>query len=118
MKLLRIQPLIAIAALLAVAATPPCLAATAEQLIRHNCMGCHVDPDNPDGPLTRIADQRKTPEGWEMTLVRMRMVHNAPFADPDGGSEEEVLRRLIRYFADNQGISPSESERRCCRFRL
>ena len=55
-----------------------------EALLRHNCGACHGDPANPEAPLSRISEQRKSPEGWEMTLQRMQTVHGVQFSDPDG----------------------------------
>ena len=86
-------------------------AATPEKLIAVNCASCHTSPDDPGGPLTRIAEQRKTPEGWEMTLFRMQFLHDAPFSDPDGGSREDVMRALVKHFSDTQGLAPEESAR-------
>jgi quinohemoprotein amine dehydrogenase len=87
------------------------LAASPEALIRQNCAACHTNPANPAGPLTRMQEQRKTPEGWHMTLVRMQQLHKVPFADPDGGSPEDVMRSLVKHFADTQGLAPAESAR-------
>ena len=91
---------------LAVAETP------VNDLLQANCAACHADPAAPGGPLSRMGEQRKTPEGWEMTLRRMQLLHKAPFADPEGAaSSEQVFARLVRHFADTQGLAPSESAR-------
>jgi len=92
-------------------AAPALAAATPEALIRQNCAGCHTNPADPAGPLTRMHEQRKTPEGWHMTLVRMQQLHKVPFVDPDGGSPERVMSALVKYFADTQGLAPAESAR-------
>jgi len=85
-------------------------AATPEQLLTHNCAGCHASTEDPAAPYSRMVEQRKSPEGWHMTLERMRHVHSVPFADPDGElAPEEVMRTLIKHFADTQGLAPSET---------
>lgn len=80
----------------------------AQQIITASCSGCHVATG--EGHWTRISDQRKTPEGWQMTIARMQMVHKAQLIDPAGGDSKTSLRTLIKYFADNQGLAPSETE--------
>ncbi|MCZ6831570.1 MAG: hypothetical protein O7F73_18655 [Gammaproteobacteria bacterium] len=37
------------------------------------CRGCHIPTEG--GGLSRISQQRKTAEGWEMTINRMRLIH-------------------------------------------
>lgn len=81
------------------------LAATAEELLRANCTGCHIASDN--GNISRISYQRKTPEGWLMTIVRMQQVHHIPVLDPDN---DNVVQVLVKYLADTQGLAPAESE--------
>jgi quinohemoprotein amine dehydrogenase len=41
----------------------------------------------------------------------MQFLHNAPFSDPDGGSQQDVMRALVKHFADTQGLAPEESAR-------
>lgn len=105
----RTLPLVA--GLCALLAGPAVLATAPEELIRHNCAGCHTDAQNPAGPLTRMQEQRKTPEGWHMTLVRMQQLHKVPFADPAGAGTDEVMHTLVKHFADTQGLAPAESAR-------
>jgi quinohemoprotein amine dehydrogenase len=101
--------LAAVTALLLGAATTV-FGATPEQLISHNCAGCHASPEDASAPYTRMVEQRKSPEGWHMTLERMRHVHRVPFADPDGAlAPEEVMRTLIKHLADTQGLAPGEA---------
>jgi quinohemoprotein amine dehydrogenase len=93
--------------------TPASFAAdsTVKELLQTNCAACHADPAKPDAPLSRMGEQRKTPEGWEMTLRRMQLLHKVPFADPanTAATPDAVLARLVRHFADTQGIAPAES---------
>jgi len=68
-------------------------------LVRSYCSGCHQEHA---GRLERISDMRKTPEGWEMTLFRMRQVHGLMLDDG-------VRDAIVRYLADTQGLAPAES---------
>ncbi|MEZ5841922.1 MAG: hypothetical protein R3D02_16375 [Hyphomicrobiales bacterium] len=58
------------ALLLALPAAP---ASADDGLLNRPCAGCHEADAN--GGLSRIKGQRKTPEGWLMTIVRMRLFH-------------------------------------------
>lgn len=69
-------------------------------LMEENCGGCHAADAN--GALSRISGQRKTPEGWLMTIVRMRLFHGLEIAP-------EVQSQLVHYLADTQGLAPSEA---------
>lgn len=72
-----------------------------------SCSGCHSQDDN--GTWSRISEQRKTPEGWHMTLVRMELIHGANIVDPAGGAPGAAMRTLVRHLADTQGLAPAES---------
>jgi quinohemoprotein amine dehydrogenase len=63
------------------------------------CTSCHVQDD--EGRLSRISWLRKTPEGWQTSLVRMMALH-----DVDLTSEQ--ARRIVRYLANEQGLAPEE----------
>ena len=81
-----------------------------EALLRHNCGACHADPANPEAPLSRISEQRKSPEGWEMTLHRMQTIHGVQLSDPDGKSDSAgVLFQLLKYLSDTHGLAPAET---------
>ncbi len=69
-------------------------------LVRTWCSGCHHEAK--PGHFERISVIRKTPEGWVMTLFRMRQVHHLVLTD-------EVHDALVRYLADTQGLAPSEA---------
>ncbi|MBS0396895.1 MAG: quinohemoprotein amine dehydrogenase subunit alpha, partial [Proteobacteria bacterium] len=88
--LLLLAPLAAVAA--------PDAPATA--LIRTYCGGCHKE--RAPGTFERISDIRKTPEGWVMTLFRMRQVHHLVLP-------EEAHDAIVRQLADTQGLAPSEA---------
>ncbi len=64
------------------------------------CAGCHAFTD--EGKLSRIKDIRKTPEGWDMTLVRMGIWHDVQLTP-------EERRLLVKYLADTQGLAPEET---------
>ena len=51
--------------------------------------------------LQRISYERKTPEGWEMTVRRMVALNNVKL-DPASA------RTIVRYLSDNQGLAPAE----------
>jgi quinohemoprotein amine dehydrogenase len=101
-RLLAALPLL----LATVLPAPAAGAADVETLLRQNCAGCHGETS---APFSRMYAQRKTPEGWEMTLRRMQLLHKVPYADADGRPSEEVFATLVRHFADTQGLAPEES---------
>jgi quinohemoprotein amine dehydrogenase len=72
----------------------------AESILNAKCAACHQRTD--DG-LTRIKDQRKTPEAWDMTIVRMVQLHGVEVTD----GERAVL---VKHLADTQGLAPAETE--------
>ncbi len=79
----------------------PVSAAIADaDLVRETCQKCH---SNKQGDLTRIPEQRKTPEAWHMTIFRMRHLHGLKI-------DNKTQNKLIRYLSDTQGLAPSETE--------
>ncbi|GGO79279.1 hypothetical protein GCM10011348_13170 [Marinobacterium nitratireducens] len=97
-------PLAGPALALAVMAAPALAATEAgEELIRNNCLACHSDTGNSETPFSRISEQRKTPEGWLMTINRMQELRGAQISTED-------KRALVQYLADHQGLAPSEAE--------
>jgi len=70
-----------------------------QELVRTYCSGCHREHA---GSFERISAIRKTPEGWVMTLFRMRQVHGLVLDDG-------VRESLVRYLSETQGLAPSES---------
>lgn len=73
---------------------------TGRQLVMSNCVACHAELEG--GGLTRINDSRRTPEGWDMTLVRMMTFHGVPLA-------KDERRALVKYLSDTRGLAPSEA---------
>jgi len=86
--------------LLAATLLPGSGVAAGPQLLQERCGSCHER--QPDGSLARIDNLRKSPEGWDMTLVRMRLWHGVVLAP-----EEQAT--LVRHLADTQGLAPEES---------
>lgn len=74
--------------------------ASAENLLATRCAACHQS-EGDDG-YSRISHQRKTPEGWLMTIARMQEAHGVEVSD-------EERRTLVKYLADKQGMAPSET---------
>ncbi|MDR0701787.1 MAG: quinohemoprotein amine dehydrogenase subunit alpha [Azoarcus sp.] len=68
-------------------------------LMAERCSICHTDDL---GRLPRIQAQRKTPEGWLMTVVRMQRMHKLNLTDDE-------RRALVKHLADTQGLAPMES---------
>jgi quinohemoprotein amine dehydrogenase len=87
--------------LMAVFLTGP--ANASEKILQQKCMGCHVPESLEPLKLSRISHQRKTPEGWLMTIGRMQVTHGLNVSD-------EERRELVQYLADTQGLAPSESQ--------
>lgn len=96
---------------LALSTTLACLASTTfasslgKDLSEQLCLGCHTPTDT---GLSRISQQRKTPEGWEMTINRMRVMHGLQLVSGNL-SEGEILGALVKHFGDTQGLAPSET---------
>ncbi len=84
---------------LVLASSPVQAAASAESLLRAKCLACHTETDT---GISRISQQRKTPEGWLMSMARMQIMHGLKVTD-------EERRTLVKYLADKQGLAPSET---------
>lgn len=99
---MKIKPLataISSLAALGMALAAPMAHGSAEALIRAKCLPCHTEAD--DG-ISRISHQRKTPEGWLMSVARMQIMHGLKITD-------EERRTVVKYLADAQGLAPSET---------
>jgi quinohemoprotein amine dehydrogenase len=83
------------------AVTPAAGAATlsAQDIINTKCVTCHTR----QGDQVNRLQQRKTPEGWLMTLTRMRTMHGADLTT-------EEVRTVVKHLADTQGLAPSEAQ--------
>ena len=69
------------------------------QLFNNYCLSCHSAQG---GSISRVEGQRKSPEGWQMTITRMQEQHGARIPPED-------KRRLIKYLADTRGLAPAET---------
>jgi quinohemoprotein amine dehydrogenase len=74
--------------------------AAGHDLIAANCGACHTE--GAGGRFSRISYQRKTPEGWDMTIVRMINFHGLSISADD-------RRSIVKYLANQQGLAPSET---------
>lgn len=72
------------------------------QIIKENCLLCHSETGNAEAPFSRISQQRKTPEGWQTTINRMKSQRGLSL-------KPEHERVLIKYLADHQGLAPAET---------
>ncbi|MDT0502530.1 MULTISPECIES: quinohemoprotein amine dehydrogenase subunit alpha [unclassified Halomonas] len=83
----------------------PVFAEEGVEILRERCAACHTETTTAEESayFSRISDQRKTPEGWQMTINRM--IHLRGIEIP-----EEEKRSLVQYLADTQGLAPDETE--------
>lgn len=77
-------------------------AGDAEAIIQSKCVACHTQENAKPLQMSRMSHQRKTPEGWLMTIARMQMMHGLEVTDDE-------RRTLVKYFADKQGLAPEET---------
>ncbi|WP_413206330.1 quinohemoprotein amine dehydrogenase subunit alpha [Rhodospirillum sp. A1_3_36] len=74
---------------------------TGEQIVATKCGVCHQK--DASGLIPRIDEGRRTPEGWDMTVVRM-MRNNGVDLTP------EERTTVVQYLADTRGLSIAETE--------
>ena len=74
----------------------------ARTILENRCSGCHA-PRESDGKFEAIEFQRKTPEGWEMTISRMVLTHQVELQPGEA-------RTLVKYLSDRYGLAPAEVE--------
>lgn len=72
-----------------------------KELVNEHCADCHKPLA--DGGLGRISEARRTPEGWDMTVARMTLIHGTTLT-----SEER--RKIVKYLADSFGLAPEEAQ--------
>ena len=72
------------------------------ELIGKHCIGCHAR--NEKGHMTRISYERKSPEGWELTLKRMLRQHHLQVS-------QDEARQMLAYLANEHGLTRSEAAR-------
>ncbi len=88
---------LSVAFLAAVSGAPMALADA--QLVTEMCGACHTETAN---GLSRIDGQRKTPEGWMMSVVRMQQSHGLELS-------ADQRRSIVQFLSDTQGLAPSEA---------
>lgn len=71
-----------------------------ERLVVERCSGCHSV--RPDRSYSRISEQRKTPEGWFMSVVRMERSKRVVLTEAE-------RRSIVKFLSDEYGLSPSET---------
>ena len=69
-------------------------------VLKNTCAACHAPL--PNGGYTRITQMRKTPEGWEITLNRMAVVHGVQLSAADKAD-------VLKYLSDHFGLAPEEA---------
>ena len=72
-----------------------------EKILNARCSVCHQRL--PEGGMDRVSAARKTPEAWDMTLVRMMLIHGVEITSSE-------RRALVKYLSDTQGLAPSEAQ--------
>jgi quinohemoprotein amine dehydrogenase len=75
-------------------------AVDAKSVLNARCASCHEEKAG--GGLSRISEIRKTPEGWDMTLVRMDIWHGVKLSAAERGA-------LVKHLSDAQGLAPEET---------
>ena len=68
-------------------------AADGESVLQQKCLTCHTRTGNPEAPYSRISQQRKTPEGWQMTINRMQRLNGLVIS----GEEMQAVIKYLRY---------------------
>jgi quinohemoprotein amine dehydrogenase len=75
--------------------------ASGAALLQSRCAACHAAQKS--GKLDPIESERKTPEGWEMTIDRMIRLYGVRLEPGEGG-------KLVKYLSDQYGLAPAEVE--------
>src|SRR5262245_15360264 len=70
-----------------------------DQAIINACSDGHARDSA--GYMQRVSYERKTPEGWEMSVRRMMALNGVKI-------DAATARAIVRYLSDHQGLAPSE----------
>jgi quinohemoprotein amine dehydrogenase len=70
--------------------------------ITRHCAGCHPPLPDQENSYTRISEQRKSPEGWAMTIARMQQLGRLQIT-------KEESRGLVKELSDSHGLTPAEA---------
>lgn len=68
-------------------------------LVDAACGACHATDEA--GRMSRISFQRKSAEGWQITVIRMMRTGNVDLSGEDA-------RAVVRYLTDHHGLAPEE----------
>jgi quinohemoprotein amine dehydrogenase len=68
------------------------------KVVQH-CVRCHRRDST--GIVQRLSFERKTPEGWEMSVRRMAQLNKVELPAADA-------RAIVRYLSNSQGLAPAE----------
>ncbi len=68
-------------------------------LVEAACGACHAS--DAAGRMSRISFQRKSAEGWQITVIRMIRTGNVDLSADDA-------RAVVRYLTDHHGLAPEE----------
>lgn len=74
-----------------------------KEIFSTRCVACHAAQG--ENRWHRISEGRRTPEGWDMTVVRMGYAHGVLLT-------QEERQAVVKYLADNYGLAPGESKGR------
>lgn len=74
---------------------------TGKELVNDHCADCHKPLA--DGGLGRISESRRTPEGWDMTVARMTLIHGTVLTVAE-------RRAIVKYLSDTGGLAPEEAQ--------
>ena len=73
--------------------------AVTSPLVQAACGACHATDDA--GRMSRISWQRKSAEGWQITILRMIRTGTVNLTPEDA-------RDVVRYLTDHHGLAPEE----------
>ena len=99
-RIAGLSPIAGLAAAVVALSSQGALAQSADDLLKTRCGACHEA--RADGKMTRVHEARKSPEAWDMTIVRMMVVHKVNITPPE-------RRTLVKLLSDTQGLAPSET---------
>lgn len=72
------------------------------EAFQSNCLTCHATSEN--GKVERISDIRKTPEGWEQTIFRMKNQWGLDL------SREDFIA-IVEELSMKNGLAPEETDK-------
>ncbi|MEC1778067.1 quinohemoprotein amine dehydrogenase subunit alpha [Schinkia azotoformans] len=67
-----------------------------------SCLTCHAVDEN--GKVARISDMRKTPEGWEQTILRMKSTWGLDITNEDAAA-------IVAELSTKNGLAPEETDK-------